>query len=95
MDWSGYEVFSVLSGISLIAVAFAPDLKAKDRVWCVLGGVMFVGYGFYVANQTSGTWTFPWVIFAIPFGAVGYVLYTLGKRKGYFGGNTEQDRQDR
>lgn len=86
MGWGGYEVFSVLSGCSLLAVAFVPDTKPKDRAWCALGGLFFLVYGFYVASRTSGTWTFPAIIFVIPFGVVGYILYTLGKRRGYFGG---------
>jgi hypothetical protein len=95
MDWSGYEVFSVLSGISLLAVAFVPGMRVKDRIWCVVGGLVFLVYGFYVAGQTSGTWTFPAIIFVIPFGVVGYVLYTLARRKGYFGGDAEQNRPGR
>jgi hypothetical protein len=95
MNWSSYEVFSVLSGVSLIAVAFVPGTKPKDRGWCVVGGLALLVYGFYVASQDSGTWTFPAIIFVIPFGVVGYVLYTFGKRKGYFGGSTNQNRSNR
>ncbi|MEU6080443.1 hypothetical protein [Streptomyces sp. NPDC047108] len=75
MNWSVYEVFSVISGIVLIVCGIAfPELSFKDRTWSVLGGIFFVGYGFYVANQSSGTWEFPVVIFVIPFGAVLYLL---------------------
>lgn len=95
MNWSSYEVFSVLSGISLIAVAFVPGTKPKDRGWCAFGGLALLIYGFYVAGQTSGTWTFPAFIFIIPFGVVGYVLYAFDKRKGYFGGSAGQGRSDR
>jgi hypothetical protein len=95
MEWSSYEVFSVLSGISLLVVALVPDVKVKDRLWCVAGGLFFLVYGFYVAGQTSGTWTFPWVIFVIPFGVVGYVLYQVGKRKGYFRDEVDQSTPPR
>ncbi|MGI5174967.1 hypothetical protein ACQEVZ_01345 [Dactylosporangium sp. CA-152071] len=74
MHWSAYEVFSVLSGIVLIGLALVPSMKAKDRAWSALGGIAFAGYGFYVAGQDSGTWTFPVVIFVIPFAAVLYLL---------------------
>lgn len=95
MNWSSYEVFSVLGGITLLAVALVPSAKAKTRVWCAVGGVFLVVYGFYVAGQTSGTWTFPVEIFVIPFAAAGYVLYQLAKRKGYLGGDTGEDRDRR
>ncbi|GLZ29144.1 hypothetical protein Lesp02_13340 [Lentzea sp. NBRC 105346] len=84
MNWSSYEIFSILSGVSLLAAVFFPDVKPKDRALCAAGGLFFLIYGFYVANQTTGTWTFPWVIFVIPFGAVAYLGYTIAKRKGYF-----------
>jgi hypothetical protein len=95
MEWTGYEVFSVLSGISLLGAAFVPDLRVKNRVLAAFGGLFFLVYGFYVASQTTGTWTFPTAIFVIPFGAVGYILYTFAKRKGYFGGTVDQNRRDR
>lgn len=80
MHWSGYEVFSVLSGLVLLAAAFAPRLAPKDRGWAVFGGLFFVGYGVYVANQTSGTFGFPVIIFIIPFLAAGYLLFSVARR---------------
>ena len=76
MHWSAYEVFSVLSGIVLVGMAFVPSLKGSDRAWALLGGIAFAVYGFYVAGQDSGTWTFPAIIFVIPFAAVLYLLVT-------------------
>ena len=72
--WSAYEIFAVLSGIILIGAAFVPGMSVKDRAWAVLGGIFFVCYGWYVAHQTTGTFSFPVVIFLIPPGAVIYLL---------------------
>jgi hypothetical protein len=74
MDWSAYEVFSVISGIVLLAVAFAPRLETGHRFWAVLGGALFIGYGIYVAGQSSGTFVFPAVIFVIPFVGAIYLI---------------------
>jgi hypothetical protein len=73
-QWSAYEIFSVLSGIVLIGAAFIPGLTVKDRAYAVMGGGFFVGYGWYVAHQTSGTFEFPVMIFVIPAAAVIYLL---------------------
>ncbi|MFG2195736.1 hypothetical protein [Streptomyces sp. NPDC048639] len=96
MNWSVYEVFSVISGIVLILCGTAfPDLSLKDRAWSVLGGILFVGYGIYVANQTSGTWEFPVVIFLIPFGAVLYLIVSrfLRDEPSVSGPGTAESRQ--
>lgn len=75
MQWDGYTIFSMLSGICLISALFIPDLKAKDRIWSVIGGVFFIGYAFYAGEATSGTFEFPVVIFIIPFIWVAYVIF--------------------
>ncbi|WP_433473697.1 hypothetical protein ACQPZP_33525 [Spirillospora sp. CA-142024] len=72
MTWSKYEIFSVLSGFVLIGAAFMPGMSVKDRMRMGAAGVLFAGYGFFVAAQTSGTWEFPWMIFVIPFIGLGY-----------------------
>ncbi|MFI9495726.1 MULTISPECIES: hypothetical protein [Streptomyces] len=77
MQWTAYEIFSVISGLILIGVTFAPGLSLKDRAYALLGGAFFTGYGFYVANQTSGTFEFPVYVFVIPAVAVLYLLYKL------------------
>jgi hypothetical protein len=93
MHWTGYEIFSVLSGLVLLAATFAPGLGAKDRGWAVLGGLFFIGYGVYVANQTSGTYEFPVVIFIIPFVAAGYLIYSVARRgTGRAGSGTGEHR---
>lgn len=77
MQWSAYEIFSVISGLILLGAAFAPGLSFKDRLYALFGGAIFTGYGFYVANQTTGTYEFPVFIFVIPGVAVLYLLYRL------------------
>jgi uncharacterized membrane protein HdeD (DUF308 family) len=77
MHWSAYETFSVISGVIMVIAALSPLLKVKDRVWSLVGGIVLVIYGFYVANQTSGTYYFPVQIFLIPFLAIGYLVVEM------------------
>lgn len=70
MDWSAYEVFAVIGGMVMLAVAAAPVLEPKERLIFALCGVLFAGYGFYVASQSYGTFTFPVLIYVVPIGAV-------------------------
>ena len=87
MNWSPYEIFSVLSGVVLLVTAavgpaYGAELSAKDRTWTVAGGAGYVAYGFYVANATSGHFVFPVVVFVIPFVFAGWiVLNAYSKRK--------------
>jgi hypothetical protein len=74
MNWSVYEVFSLISGIILVGVACVPKLKASERFWALVGGGGLIGYAFYVANQSYGTFYFPVAIFAIPVVAIGYLV---------------------
>jgi NADH:ubiquinone oxidoreductase subunit H len=69
-------VFSVISGVVLVIAAMVPGLSARDRLWSLVIGAGSIAYGIYVANQTSGTYYFSWVIFVIPPGAVLYVIAT-------------------
>lgn len=80
MDWGAYEIFSVLTGLSLLAVAAVARADTSTRAWMIGGGLFFAGYGWYVATQTTGTWTFPIWIFVVPFVAVGYVAVQLYRR---------------
>ena len=84
MNWNGYTVFSVISGVILvIASLVARDVKAKDRFYGIVGGGAFIGYGIFVANQTSGTFFFPIWIFIIPVIAIVYLLVQAsGKNRG-------------
>jgi hypothetical protein len=83
MHWDGYTVFSVLSGICLIACTVLPGIKVKDRAYSLIGGVIFTGYGIAAAHATSGVWTFPVIIFIIPFAVVAYfLLKAFGGGKG-------------
>ncbi|MET7473075.1 hypothetical protein ABZT17_01740 [Streptomyces sp. NPDC005648] len=75
MHWGVYEVFSVISGAVLLVCGFLlPNVTVKDRAWSVIGGVFLLVYGVHVAQQTSGTYYFPVVIFIVPAGAVLYLL---------------------
>jgi hypothetical protein len=85
MRWSTYEIFSVLSGLSLIVLALTslpgePLRLSKDRVGGFASGVGFIGYGWYAGHQTSGTFFFPIWIFVIPFGVVGVVIVSVVTR---------------
>ena len=83
MHWSAYEVFSVISGVILIVAGFLPRLSGRDRFWALVGGVLILGYGIYVANQTSGTYYFPAIIFIVPVIAIVYLIATAaGVTKG-------------
>ena len=73
MHWDGYTTFSVLSGISLIVCALLLPRHAagaKDRVYALLGGAFFLGYGIYAGHAKSGVFLFPVWIFVLPFGAL-------------------------
>jgi hypothetical protein len=75
MHWDAYTVFSVLSGVVLVATAFAPGASAKDRLYALAGGAFFIAYGIYAAAQTTGTFVFPIWIFVIPFAAIAYFVF--------------------
>jgi hypothetical protein len=75
MHWDAYTVFSILSGLVLVATALAPGSSAKDRLYALAGGAFFIAYGIYAAAQTSGTYVFPVWIFIIPFAAVAYFVF--------------------
>ena len=87
MHWGPYEICSVLSGLMCLGANFVDsNMKAKDRMWSVLGGVFFIGFGIYVAQQNSGTYYFSVIIFVLPVLGAGWVLYQLYKR---FGATTD------
>jgi peptidoglycan/LPS O-acetylase OafA/YrhL len=67
MDWSAYEIFSVVSGLLCIGLSLVPSEAGNTRLRSFLAGVFFVGYGWYVASQDSGTYVFPVAIFILPF----------------------------
>ena len=78
MNWDGYTIFSLLSGLVLLLLAIiGRDLDTKDRAYGLVGGVFFGGYGIYVANQTTGTYFFPVWIFLLPFLGAGYLLRSV------------------
>lgn len=69
------EFFSILSGIALVVLALFPGggISVGRRAGIVALGVLFAGYGLFVMTRTSGTWSFPVVIFVLPF-LIGFVL---------------------
>jgi hypothetical protein len=81
MHWNGYTIFSVLSGVVLVvAVLVTRGVSAKDRLYGLIGGAGFIGYGIFAANQTSGTFYFPVWIFIVPPAAVGYLVVGAVRR---------------
>jgi hypothetical protein len=74
MHWDAYTVFSVISGVALIGMGIAARLSVKYRVYALIGGAFFIGYGFYVAKQTTGTYFFSVWVFIIPVIAIGYLV---------------------
>jgi hypothetical protein len=75
MHWNGYTVFSVLSGaVLVIAVLVTRDISAKDRLYGLIAGVGFIGYGIFAGSRSSGTFYFPIWIFVVPPAAVGYLV---------------------
>ena len=64
--WTGYTVFSVISGVLLVLMTVTPGLSPGRRVMTFLGGVAMAVYGIYVANQTTGTYFFSVYIFVVP-----------------------------
>jgi hypothetical protein len=75
MHWDGYTVFSIVSGVALMLAALSPRQKGSTRAWMLIGGIVILGYGIYVANQTSGTYYFPVWVFILPFLLAGRFLF--------------------
>jgi hypothetical protein len=77
-QWDVYSIFSVISGVVMIGMAFVPWPKISTRVIYFVVGIGYAAYGFYEASQTTGVFFFPVLIFAFPFVgvivAVGYML---------------------
>jgi hypothetical protein len=76
-----YEVLSVLSGVTLVVMAIVPGVTTRNRFGLVGGGVAFIAYAIYVANQTDGTYFFTSWIFVIPFVGAVIVTYDLMKAR--------------
>jgi hypothetical protein len=81
MNWDWYTIFSVFSGVVLIAASFLPGQRPKNRAYCFLGGVVMLGYGVYVAQQTNGTYYFPVQIFILPPLLIAYALFQMVQRR--------------
>jgi len=76
--WTGYTVFSVISGVLLVLMTFAPGLKPGTRAAYLLGGIALAAYGIYAANQTTGTYYFPVYIFLVPVLAIVTFFKAIG-----------------
>ena len=74
-EWTSYDVFSVLSGIAMIAVVFVPGLRTRERVLSPLLGIGLIIYDIHVRSATYGTYYFPVQIFVIPFLFLGLGIY--------------------
>jgi len=69
MHWDFYTVSAVIGGIALILVAVAFGTVAgtgAQRFWLSFFGALSIGYGIYVAKQTSGFYIFPVQIILAP-----------------------------
>jgi hypothetical protein len=80
MHWTGYEVFSVISGAMMIVAALVLPGKAGGRVSSFVAGVGFIAYGIYVGHQTSGIYFFPVQIFVIPVVVLCYLIAAAVRR---------------
>jgi hypothetical protein len=76
-----YEVFTVLSGIALLVMAFIPGVTSKYRLGLVVGAIACFAYVYYVSQQTSGTYYFSVGIFIVPVFAIIAVVYQLMSRR--------------
>jgi hypothetical protein len=72
--WTGYEAFSVISGLIMIIGSMVPGLTPGRRIGLFIVGLCFAGYGIYVARQATGLYFFPVEIFVIPVVAIVYVI---------------------
>lgn len=87
MHWSAYEIFSVLSGASLLIGTFVgsileADLSTKDRLFGLFGGIAMIAYGFHVAGQTEGVFVFPVAVFIVPFVFTGWIVLQIVQASG-------------
>jgi hypothetical protein len=73
------EIAAIITGFLSVLAGFLPGLSAGRRAVAILGGAGFAAYGFYVMNQTSGTWEFPVVLFLLPLFTIGSA--TLGTHR--------------
>jgi len=73
MEWNFYTASAVLAGIVLVVAALAGPIVGtpKERVNIFLFGAFSIGYGIWVAKQTSGIYFFSVVPLA---GAVAIVV---------------------
>ena len=81
MHWSAYEVFTVLSGIAVLAGTALPGETVKNRVLSACAGIVLVVMGVYIAAQDSGTYYYSPVIFVLPVLLPGMMIARLVQRR--------------
>ena len=69
MQWSRYEIFSVVSGLIMVAAGLLVTMPGRDRLVYIGGCAALARDGLYVGGQDSGTFFFPAAIFAVPVAA--------------------------
>jgi len=62
-------------------VALFGNFSVAERLVYFTVGVGFAGYGIYVLNQTSGTWTFPIELFVLPLIVFGRAATSSGQSR--------------
>ena len=83
MHWDIYTGAAVGSGAVLILFAIFGGNTTAKRLLGLVAGFAFMAYGVYVANQTSGTYYFPVVMFLIPLvGIVHFGKAMLARSRG-------------
>jgi hypothetical protein len=81
MNWSWYETFSVLSGLTLMVIGARAGGSVKDRAFSICGGVALVVYAFYVASQDSGIYYFPRIVVLLPFALAAVAVIRVVQRR--------------
>lgn len=66
MHWDLGEVLAVIAGGAFMVTALAlSEAEARARIQILLAGVLLVGYGIFMAGQTSGIFFIPVVAIAL------------------------------
>lgn len=81
MDWSGYEVWTLISGIVVLGVGlFGASLEGRERFTWAGIGMFCIVYAFYVASRTTGAYYFSVYIFAAPVAAVARAVFAARQK---------------
>lgn len=80
MHWDFYTIAAVASGATLILLGLFGGDSASRRGLGLVAGAALIGYGYYVASQTSGTYYFPIFLFVIPVVGIVHFAKSLAAR---------------